>query len=591
LSVEAAIPLHFGPASRALFGWYHAPSGTARAAVVICPPIGDDYVRAHRSLRHLAEALAARGFAVVRFDFHGTGDSPADERAPDRAGAWLADVVTAADEARRRSGASAVALVGLRLGATLAAAAADAARADSLVLWGPYASGAEWVTESRGLEQMHRTLEPQSFSAEPAGWRSEGGEQALGFLLTPSTVKGLEHIDLRKLTALSAHTLLIGTGPTGKDQTLLQRLRAIGPAPEYRSLPGHRFLMTPPQRSEVPRPIIDAIVTWLDTRHATAASTSEAPQPIASAPVAVGGGVEEQPLVFGDAHQLFGILTLPPPDRSDRRDGKRPAIILANAGCAHRIGPHRLYVRLSRAWAQLGFHVLRMDLSGIGDSPAAPGCAENQSYPRSGVADLQAAMSALSSAIGAQRFILAGLGSGADLSFQAALQDARAAGIVLLNPRTFGVHDGELIEKYKHARHYQDALLRASSWKKALRGRVDLGRALGLFAPKVIDVVRSRVDDLMSPLRGPRADRPTDVPHRLRELADRGVDTLLVAAANDPGIDFLDARFKKEMAALAQLPNFQRADLRGTDHTFTSSFVEEQLTRLLSDHLSSKHFM
>lgn len=583
----AAIPLHFGPASRALFGWYHPSPGVPRAAVVICPPIGDDYVRAHRTLRHLAEALVREGFAVLRFDFHGTGDSPADERAPGRVDAWLADVVLAADEARTRSGAAAVALVGLRLGATLAAVSADAARADSLVLWGPYPSGADWVTESRGLHEMHRTLDPQSFDAEPPGWQSEGGEQALGFLLTPSTLNDLARVDLRRMTTLGAHTLLVGTGLNQRDQKLSQQLAAIGPEPAYRSLPGHRFLMTAPQKSEVPQPIIDTIVAWLAERHPPIDRAAAPAPPIANTPVSVGGEVEEQPLSFGGTHPLFGMLTLPPRDRRDRR---RPAIIVANAGCAHRIGPHRLYVRLSRAWAALGFHVLRMDLSGIGDSPSAPGCRENLSYPESGVADLQAAMTALASAVGAERFILAGLGSGADLSFQAALRDPRAAGLVLINPRTFGVHDLQIIEKYKQARHYQNALLRASSWKKALRGRVDLSRAIAVMAPKLMDGLKRRVGDLIAPLRPPPAHQPTDVPEGLRALADRGVATILVAAAHDPGVDFLDARFKTAMAALERRPNFQRADVHGTDHTFTSLFAEQQLTRLLNQHLSVNHY-
>src|SRR4051812_29243924 len=114
--LRSAAPLFFGPAPRSLFGWYHAPAGPRRAVgVVVCNPIGDDYTRAHRPLRHLAERLARAGVAVLRFDFHGTGDSSGDERDPARVATWVDDIDLAADELRRRSGCTAICLAGLRL--------------------------------------------------------------------------------------------------------------------------------------------------------------------------------------------------------------------------------------------------------------------------------------------------------------------------------------------------------------------------------------------------------------------------------------------------------------------------------------------
>ena len=42
--------------------------------VLLCNPLGDDLIRAHRPFRHLAEDLSAAGFPVLRFDFDGTGE-------------------------------------------------------------------------------------------------------------------------------------------------------------------------------------------------------------------------------------------------------------------------------------------------------------------------------------------------------------------------------------------------------------------------------------------------------------------------------------------------------------------------------------
>src|SRR5688500_12041784 len=134
------VPLGFGSGSE-LFGWYHAPHGASRRGwgVVLCNPIGDDLVRAHRPLRHMAERLAAAGFPVVRCDGRGTGGSAGDERGPARVAAWTEDVGLAVDELKALSGVSQVCLVGARMGATLALVGA-ARRQDvaGLVLWNPF---------------------------------------------------------------------------------------------------------------------------------------------------------------------------------------------------------------------------------------------------------------------------------------------------------------------------------------------------------------------------------------------------------------------------------------------------------------------
>jgi pimeloyl-ACP methyl ester carboxylesterase len=73
----------------------------------------------------------------MRFDYGGTGDSAGDGgRVSLRE--WTADLATAIEEVRRRSGMSRVALVGQRLGASLAwSAATQRGDVDLLVLWDP----------------------------------------------------------------------------------------------------------------------------------------------------------------------------------------------------------------------------------------------------------------------------------------------------------------------------------------------------------------------------------------------------------------------------------------------------------------------
>jgi len=172
-------PLYFGTPERPLFGFYHPPAGSRvrGTGVVLCNPLGDDLIRAHRPFRHLAEELSAAGFPVLRFDFDGTGDSAGDERDPNRVATWRADVGRAAAELRARSGVERLALVGLRLGGTFAAlGAADLGGVDTLVLWGAYDNGGAFVSEATKAHKMLVMLQPQSFSG---GLPASDGQEAL----------------------------------------------------------------------------------------------------------------------------------------------------------------------------------------------------------------------------------------------------------------------------------------------------------------------------------------------------------------------------------------------------------------------------
>lgn len=104
--------------------------------------------------RVLAMQLERAGYAALRFDYSGTGDSLGDSRAA-TVDAWVADVESAGERLRAATGASRVAVVGLRFGATLAmlASARGDLRARHLVLWDPVVDGAAYLRE---LTAQHR---------------------------------------------------------------------------------------------------------------------------------------------------------------------------------------------------------------------------------------------------------------------------------------------------------------------------------------------------------------------------------------------------------------------------------------------------
>ena len=516
-------PIYFGAKGRPLFGFYHPPrEGPWRGVgVVLCPPIGTDRTRSDRTYRHLAERLADAGFACLRFDLFGTGDSGGDASAPGLLRQWLDDVGLAVQEVQARSGAQIVSLVGLRLGATLAMLyAAERGPVDSLVLWSPYVSGTGFVGETTKLHKLYLRIEPSLAGATPT---QLDGEEALGMLLPRSLIDDLAKVDLLAVGRRPARrTLFIDGGNVQGRDALMGRLRELGADPELRSHPGHKFLITVSHRATVPEEILESIGGWLTGAY------PELVPPKAIAERASGPSPSgERPVRLGTDPPLFAIFT--PADPAKARPG-RPPILVLNAGVVNRSGVHRMTVGMARRWASLGFDVLRVDLSGIGDSPAALGVPDSVTYSARAFEDIAQAIRSLD----APRIIVAGHCSGGDYAFQVGARDARVAGAFILNPRTFCVLELSAVEG-------------------------------GAGAP-VTDTVE-------------------DVPRTLRAMAERGVDTFLLVSPNDPGVSYVDANAGESMRALGGVRGFERIDLPTTDHAFTPVDAQRRVSDALTEHL------
>lgn len=167
----------------------------------------------------------------------------------------------------------------------------------------------------------------------------------------------------------------------------------------------------------------------------------------------------EEIITFGKARALVGILHKPdgPAPRPDL-----PAVLLLNAGLLHRVGPNRLYVKIARQLARSGFHVLRFDVWGIGDSqdhaPEAKGTF---------VDDTLEAFEVLNQRLGADRFMLMGICMGAQIALEVARRDPRVECLALME----GIY-------VKSARYHLSRLLNPLKWKRVLTGESQMVKRL-----------------------------------------------------------------------------------------------------------------
>lgn len=237
-------PFLFGESKRPLFGVMHEPSDTSsRSGVLLCPPIGQEHVRTHWAFRQLALALARAGHHVLRFDWYGVGDS-AGQLDGARVDGWLDDADVACQELRDATGVARVAIVGMRLGAALAALSVGRTRPSALVLWEPVWSGARYLAELEGVERAlladtrrywHRW--PVSVRQLVGGVlpsvaqrRMSGADELVGMTMSSGLRADIEAIEATRFVDLGGTPVVVIESGTPADD-LVATLRRAGARP------------------------------------------------------------------------------------------------------------------------------------------------------------------------------------------------------------------------------------------------------------------------------------------------------------------------------------------------------------------------
>jgi predicted alpha/beta hydrolase len=285
----------------------------------------------------------------------------------------------------------------------------------------------------------------------------------------------------------------------------------------------------------------------------------------------------------GAGATMFGVMCRPARAAAVPA-GAGPAVLLLNAGSVHAIGPNRLWVQLARRWAARGIRVLRVDLTGLGDSSARDDARDNVVYSLHALDDVAAALQYLRRHEGATACHVMGLCSGAYHAFKSATSGLAVDSALMINPLTyFWVPGTPLTQIRDHAvislgSRYRSLFLTWDPWRRFLRGELDLRviavvgwrsvvRGLGLHARRVARWLRL-------PLK-------YDLGRELQRAVDAGTALRFVFAAGAPGHTLLVQESHDVLPAALARGKLSLTIVPDADHTFTRAAARDRLVHEL----------
>lgn len=530
-----------GAHDRPLAAWLSTPDGGGGSrGAIVAPPLGYEYWTAHRTLRVVAERLAAAGIVTLRLDYDGTGDSAGDHLDPGRVAAWRASLHAAADELRRL-GCNQLLGVGMRLGAALLVEEGAGLGLDELVCWAPVESGKRFGRELR----MVATPFPEDV-ADPG---LAGAVSLYGIGLRADELAALARLDPAGVTTRPAERVLIldrADRPTS--DKLRQRLEDVGAKVEHEQVGGtEKVLDVSTETAAVPEEIVERIVAFASGEHAAARPL---PPGRTSATFSwAGGQVREEHVRIG-ATGFVGVFT---------RTLATPAkalVVFLNSGSEHHVGPGRGWVELARTLAVAGYDALRVDFTGWGESPDA-GHAPGRPYAPHVTEDARQIVAALREA-GEQRIVLAGLCSGGWIALAIA-PEVPLEGVIAFNPWV-NHYEGDTI---------YDTPTEAARELTGRRNRQRVMRQLGIWEILEALAIRNTGGRLLARLR--RA----------------GVPTLYVFAEDDLSEEWLNNRVPRSWRLARRVRGVESVTFPDLDHAMFRIWhrpaVYERIRRYLDE--------
>ena len=302
-----------------------------------------------------------------------------------------------------------------------------------------------------------------------------------------------------------------------------------------------------------------------------------------------------------DGLRLRGMLHEPDP-----QSARGVCVLLLSPGIKGRIGPHRLYLKIAAGLVPRGFHVLRFDFYGLGDSDGViderlTSDMYNTIQDGRYVADTIAAMDWMQSTFGVKRFVGSGLCGGSITAMLAAAQDKRIESILSLSiPTAF---DGGEANWARFAtarqlegirRGYLKRLLKPEAWIRFLSGKTSyhvLWRSLKQVLPWTPKTPAAKPAATPSALAAPKDDtNPKFAPAFLKFVGSRRRMLLVFSGRDRLQWDFEEKFRDRHLADLEPLRDkFEMHTIADANHILSDPAWVRELVTVSRDWLDRVH--
>ena len=368
--------------------WFWPEGAVASTGVLVVPGIIHEQQTMAVGLVALAKELASNGVPTLMIDLAGTAQGTGRLDSP-RTGQRWDDEVRSAVHHMRDAGLQHIVVLGVRLGALIAAHATVDEPVDAMVMWAPVLSGRRYVRE---LQIM------QASATETTG-EALAGITVAGFNVPPDLVNHLKTLDAGKLGGKPAGRIcIVDSAERLAELDPRHGLLAEVPTSTLAAPETENWLFT--AADQFPGPYRD--IVEVRRRIQTLAAEIDAEAVLGDVELAQGPPlrpdvsslrshefdhdgvtIRETHVRFGSNHgggppRLAGIVSEPvgPTDAS-----------AAYVGITS-VGPGRLFVDLARGEAARGRVTLRFELGGFGTSTRRGGAPGSDFYHPTAAADI-----------------------------------------------------------------------------------------------------------------------------------------------------------------------------------------------------------
>ncbi len=545
-------------------GWLHRrhDAETGSIAILLCPALNHDALNSHHAMRLLADQMAEAGYPTMRFDYPSTGDSVDldtlhKEHGSELSEIWVNSIILAADFLLRVTGARKLIFCGLRIGATLAAMAAQG-RNDivGFVFLAPVLKGQSYL----------RQIWIESKLQNEASDSMQNGITFQELSFNAATVRAMGRFDLRQWIAPSSADIAIFSQT---ENNLLNECcrnwSESGARASCFNFEGLEPMLSLNIEDEKPTPRFNSILDWLrENLPPSAASTVGFDESIRSSQISQ--TYIETPVFFGGEKQLFGVVCEGNPVSTEH------IVLIVNPGRDPRHAPGRFSVEFARLLAKDGISSFRFDFAGLGDSPGPAGKETELSpvFDLDRSADISAAIDMVEKT-GYRHIFVYGLCSGAYHALRAALAEPRITGLLLVNLPFFDWNGGEravdfIRHKNKTPQYFIRELFKLRSWKDA---RHKLGKFESVLRGQLhrLATLIKTASWLPTTWRDLLAGGTLTIGQRnITTLSQRGVQTLFLFGQDDLGLDAFKQEFGGDLAGFADREGVTFTVLSDFDH-------------------------